>query len=373
MAQYFRNVMIQRFRNMSIQSKLISSTGVSLAAIILVWILIAKIINVSNHTFTQAKETLELSNAVSATTRSAQLLSEPIGKLLHDWNVLMAQEGFKKSIQVYQEKLQALKTLIKDEKDTRIVKSSRITEEGVIRIFALSEEIFLLADKKVTAEGEGKMFAAQAAMEEASEMVSEINTIEFEILETMTDTRKLLSERETLLFAESINTNNQFSYISITVLLMSVIITALVSFFIARSVSKPTKALQKAVKAVSEGILTYKIDIESYGEIGDLVHSFSTMVDSQRHLVTEVKNSSKQIASASNELSKSSQQMTSNSEEAEKKAEAVSEASAATNTNVQAVATASEEMLVTIKEISRNIQKESEITAEAVGLSKNNN
>jgi len=354
---------------MSIQNKLISSAAISLVSIIAVGFLITRIINASDDTFSQAESVLEVADSASRTATSIRQISEPAGSVLYDWNVLKAQERFDLNIQAYEVQLQVLHAWLKNEKDPSVARNFKILEAGAAKIKDLTKEIFVLADKKVTADGEGKMFMAQAAMEEASELLAEIKKTDFEVLEAINSMEMLLRRNTTSLFTESHKKNKRFSYLSIGILMFSVLLTTIVSLLVSRSVSRPVKMLQKAVEAVSNGDLTYKIEIESHGEIGELVRSFSRMVADQKQLVSEVKKSSKQIALASDELSDSSQQMRRNSEKTERQVNAVTKASEATNENVRAVAVSAEQMGTTINEISMNIQKESQVTSEAVALS----
>jgi len=271
--------MLQKFREMSIQNKLFSSACVSLLSIVVVWFLISEIIGASDRTFTEAETMLEVSDAVGNTTAALRRISEPAGDVLTDWNVMKAQERFEQNVQNYQKETDALKDLLKNENNPRITLNFQKMKEGAARVSELSKEVFVFADKKVTADGEGKMFAAQAAMEEANALMSEINTVNFEALEAMKDTELFFRDRTSGLFSQSIKSNKQFSFFSMTVLLISVVLTTIVSFFIARSVSRPLKTLQNVVKSIREGDLNVSIDAESYGEIGVLTKGVAAMIE----------------------------------------------------------------------------------------------
>jgi methyl-accepting chemotaxis protein len=73
-----------------------------------------------------------------------------------------------------------------------------------------------------------------------------------------------------------------------------------------------------------------------------------------------------ELNNQSEALAASSRQMGSNSEQTERLASTVSSASEQTSRNVQSVATATEEMTATLKEISKNVMKTTEITSQAV-------
>ncbi len=271
--------MLFRFREMKIQNKLLCSAAVSIFAIAVVWFLISKIISASDDTFKNAEKALEVTNAVGNTSAALQLISEPVTGVLHNWNVLEAHKGFEVRFTHYQEELSHLKILLENEQDPNIRGHIKTTEENALKLKELSLRVFKLADKKVTADGEGKMFAAQAAMETATGHIVEMTHVSVAALNAMKNTETILIEKTKTLFALSLKNNKQFSLFSIVILLVGVLITTLVSFIIARSVSLPVKNLQEAVYAISQGNLDYKIATKSYGEIGDLTKGVTFMIE----------------------------------------------------------------------------------------------
>src|SRR5579884_1863180 len=80
-----------------------------------------------------------------------------------------------------------------------------------------------------------------------------------------------------------------------------------------------------------------------------------------------------ELISRSEELAGSGHQMSANSEETERLVSTVSAASEQTSRNVQTVATAAEEMTATLKEISANVLKATQITSQAVDVAQGTN
>ncbi len=358
---------------MTIRTKLLSNTAVGLLSIVLVWYLIIQVINTADIGFNEAETVLKVSNAVGQTAKAIQELSEPAGHLLYDWNVMVALSAFEEKKKNYRNRIALLKELLKTE-DNPIVGENRLkTEKAVESILLISKEVFVQAENKITAEGSGKMFAAQAAVEEANALMSQINKLDIQAVDAMRNIEAFLGDRTEKIFQQSLSSNARFSYLSFAVLLFSISLTTAVSFLISRSITRPVTLLRNAAIEIGQGNLAYKIESDSHGELGQLVCAFSDMVANQRRLVTEVKSSSKQIASASVDLSASSHQMTENSERAAKQVATASEASKLTSDNIQAVSAAAEEMLSTIAQISESIQEESRIASNAVVLSKNTN
>ncbi|MGP0584111.1 methyl-accepting chemotaxis protein [Paenibacillus timonensis] len=81
-----------------------------------------------------------------------------------------------------------------------------------------------------------------------------------------------------------------------------------VYFFIHRMI-RPLETLSRHVEQVANGDLTVQTHLlSSQDEIGKLTRNFATMVGSLRQLITEVNDTSMQVASSSQELSASAQQ-----------------------------------------------------------------
>ena len=110
------------------------------------------------------------------------------------------------------------------------------------------------------------------------------------------------------------------------------------------------------------------------------VREMQETVEKQAHLEAiigmvrgEVRSRVIELNNRSEELAASGHQMSANSEQTEQLASAVSTASEETNRNVQSVATAAEEMTATLKEISENVLKATEITSQAVQVADGTN
>ena len=147
----------------------------------------------------------------------------------------------------------------------------------------------------------------------------------------------------------------------------------LIVMFVSSMISDPIHEFTESALEIAQGNLNQHIKSNRGDEIGDLQKAFSKMVLGLRELVSEVNGGANQIAAASEELKASSGQMTTNSENASRQANAVSSASEQMNQNVQAVATAAEELSVSIKEISRNVQEAAQKTNEAVTMAGSTN
>ncbi|WP_413700447.1 cache domain-containing protein [Psychromonas sp. KJ10-10] len=123
------------------------------------------------------------------------------------------------------------------------------------------------------------------------------------------------------------------------------IITALLiftSFVIAKSIITPLNKTSDALVnlARDEGDLTHRLPVEGKDEIAKLSVSFNEFINKIQNIIKEIQISSKSMSNSSIDLASLSQQsLTSNEQQ---------------NTETSQIATASNEMLGTIKEIAEN-------------------
>lgn len=95
---------------------------------------------------------------------------------------------------------------------------------------------------------------------------------------------------------------------TILVVTISVIISAIVGLFVVRSITHPLRKLTQIARGISQGDLSLRVDMKEKGELGELGASFNYMVDSLRSVISEVNETSYQLAASSDELSASSGQ-----------------------------------------------------------------
>lgn len=115
--------------------------------------------------------------------------------------------------------------------------------------------------------------------------------------------------------------NETASKMAMTVVAVMLIMTIIV-FLISSSITKPIIKLNKAAAQVAAGDMTYKVDIKSKDEIGQLAKSFNIMTDNIKQLVQEINELSNSVVSYTGLMTSSSHQAVSISEQM---AEAVSD------------------------------------------------
>jgi len=92
----------------------------------------------------------------------------------------------------------------------------------------------------------------------------------------------------------------QFMYLALIML----ITTLVVSFFIAKMISKPIVNLENISKDISNGDLSKRVNIETNDEIGQLAQSFNKMVNNLQHSQEKLQKSHEQLEERVNERTK---------------------------------------------------------------------
>ncbi|NOU17266.1 MAG: methyl-accepting chemotaxis protein [Bacteroidales bacterium] len=141
---------------------------------------------------------------------------------------------------------------------------------------------------------------------------------------------------------------NLRNIIIVFMIIISVMIVA-ISWFFARSISKPVEQAAMFADAISEGDLTSQLNIDQKDEIGQLVSALNNMKMRLQQTISEVVTSAHYIADASQQLSNSSQAMVQSSNE---------QASA-----VEEISSSMEEMVSNIEQGAENAGQTEKITS----------
>jgi methyl-accepting chemotaxis protein len=135
--------------------------------------------------------------------------------------------------------------------------------------------------------------------------------------------------------------------ISIAVALLAIMaLIVSLSLIVSRSITVPIGDVIKIAGRVAEGDLTVAIEASSNNEIGHLMAAMKNMADSQRTIISQISNTSSQVAAAATQLHATAERIATGSEEVA--------AQAAT------IATAGEEMSATSGDIAQNCQMAAE-------------
>ncbi len=169
---------------------------------------------------------------------------------------------------------------------------------------------------------------------------------------------------------------------NLLVTLISVIIAALIIYFICLSVVKPINGVVEGLKdaAEGEGDLTKRLEAVSKDEVGDLAKWFNVFIARMQDIIKEVSDNAGQLKQSSSTLYDISADLSKGAGDTTERAHSVASASEEMSTNmgrvattmeeassnVNMVASATEEMSVTISEIAQSAEKARGVTNSAV-------
>jgi len=114
----------------------------------------------------------------------------------------------------------------------------------------------------------------------------------------------------------------------------SILLVIIVTYFIAKRITKPLEMLAGQVDLVTAGSLTVKAVVTGKDEVAHLAVSFNKMVDNLRALITKVHASSEQVAASSEQLTASAEQ---SAEASNQVAISIAEVAQGTEQQVQAI------------------------------------
>jgi len=154
--------------------------------------------------------------------------------------------------------------------------------------------------------------------------------------------------------AEIFEISNKLVNLSIMLVIIASAVIAIIGFLIAKNISQPIIKAVSAVKKVAAGDLTTTINVEQHDELGQLQQAMSDMVVKLKGIIEHIANSSNQQAAASQELSSITELTTAN----------VSRQHLSTDQ----VATAINEMTVSIDEVSHNTTQACSAADESIRL-----
>lgn len=181
-----------------------------------------------------------------------------------------------------------------------------------------------------------------------------------------------LAERVAAGTQREIEQANQNALYFVTIaLLCGIALVGIVVLTVGRRMSRRLNGMVGILDAVSSGDLTQRLDSDSGDEVGRLGTRLNVTLERVGHTIAEIDGQSASLATASEELTDVSQQMGANAEETSMQAAGVAAAAGQVSRNVLTVATSTEEMTVSIREIARHACEAARIAENASVLARN--
>jgi methyl-accepting chemotaxis protein len=156
--------------------------------------------------------------------------------------------------------------------------------------------------------------------------------------------------------------------VMVVVGLLGLVSLVLLSYLIARSITRPLTKAVRVLTAFAGGDLTQHVEVTATAELGDLERSLNESVDSVGHIVSAVVGSADAVAASSEELSASSQQIAAGAEETSVQAAVVASAAEEVSRNVSTVAAGAEQMGASIREIAHSANEAARVASQAVSV-----
>jgi len=146
--------------------------------------------------------------------------------------------------------------------------------------------------------------------DEAMEVaVNELAPLGSQVLAKIEESKTLRFSTINLAMDNTYNATNKAKLVVIVAAILVAIIGILIAMFAARKITAPIKVIQGLMAEASAGNLLVKAVVQTKDEIGQLCESFNLMIASQQEIVKAVKNSSVELAAASQDMASSSSQV----------------------------------------------------------------
>ncbi|GAB1640325.1 methyl-accepting chemotaxis protein [Krasilnikovia sp. MM14-A1259] len=154
---------------------------------------------------------------------------------------------------------------------------------------------------------------------------------------------------------------------------LGVLVAGVVSWLIARAITRPLARCVAALRRVRDGDLTVRIGLRGRDEVAQLAAALDASTEATAAMVREVTGNATQVATAAEELSAVSTQLSATSEETSAQAGTVSAAAEQVSGNVQTVAAGAEQMSASIREIAGNAGEAAKVSMEAAAAAERTN
>lgn len=108
---------------------------------------------------------------------------------------------------------------------------------------------------------------------------------------------------------------NSIEQLNIIITLISIVVSSIIVYYVARYVTKPITQLTNRVQVMAEGDLTVQGEVKSKDEIGQLTSHFNLMAQKMREVISRVIDSSEKLSDSAVSLSAVSEETKAASEE----------------------------------------------------------
>lgn len=155
------------------------------------------------------------------------------------------------------------------------------------------------------------------------------------------------------------------AFVTLVVLVLSIIIGGVLVYLIIRSIVAPLKILKEKAISISNGDLTETIEVRTTDEIGQLGNAFISMQDNLKLLLRNIEQNAEQVAASAEQLSASSQETSAATEQVSTSIQRVAESAEKQKEGAELSVQSLDEISDGALQIAENSLKVTELSNEA--------
>ncbi|MBE6089338.1 MAG: methyl-accepting chemotaxis protein [Clostridium beijerinckii] len=323
------------FKNLKISHKLISTfTFVSILVCIVGFIGLYNMNIINNNATSMHDYNLASINNLTTLKQNISDIRSDLLKLAYQRNV-SEKDTVKKDI----------KDLIDENNDLIKIYESTLISESEKPAFSNLKENF---NKYVDLSNSIIKYVDENNFSEADENYSKVTETRKNIYLSMDELIKNNVNQADASYSENNSTFKRSLYITISIILISLLLAVILGLSISFMISKQVKRVLIFAEAIGSGDLTKTITVDSKDEIGNLSMALNNAKENIQNLIVEIMNSSSDISATSEELSATTEEIAS-------KMEIVNESTEHISKGVQDLSATTEEVTASTEEISSAI------------------
>ncbi|WP_238859300.1 methyl-accepting chemotaxis protein [Clostridium sp. YIM B02569] len=323
------------FKNLKISHKLISTfTFVSILVCIVGFIGLYNMNIINNNATSMHDYNLASINNLTTLKQNISDIRSDLLKLAYQRNV-SEKDTVKKDI----------KDLIDENNELIKIYESTLISESEKPAFSNLKENF---NKYVDLSNSIIKYVDENNFSEADENYSKVTETRKNIYLSMDELIKNNVNQADASYSENNSTFKRSLYITISIILISLLLAVILGLSISFMISKQVKRVLIFAEAIGSGDLTKTITVDSKDEIGNLSMALNNAKENIQNLIVEIMNSSSDISATSEELSATTEEIAS-------KMEIVNESTEHISKGVQDLSATTEEVTASTEEISSAI------------------
>jgi methyl-accepting chemotaxis protein len=147
---------------------------------------------------------------------------------------------------------------------------------------------------------------------------------------------------------------------------LATLILIVLARYVVRSVTEPLQQVRRSLQAMARGDLTVKAEVTSRDEVGTMARALDEAQNGVRNVIDSVSAAAHSVAAAAEEMTANSDTMAGSARKASDQADNAAGGAVTVSENVNTVAGGTDEMGLSIREISHNAQEAARIASQAV-------